>query len=55
MKRYYKIRRNIYIFVIVIELMQIFFPVVAYAADIFKNDVHDADPLGMMQGSVTPP
>ena len=41
MKRFAKIRRKIYIFVIVIGLVQIFFPLVAYAADIFKNDVHD--------------
>ncbi len=41
MQRYAKIRRNIYIFVIAAGLFQIFFPLVAYAADIFKNDVHD--------------
>lgn len=40
--RFQKIRRSIYVFVIVAGLMNIFFPVVAYAGtDIFNNDIQD--------------
>lgn len=40
--RFEKIRRNIYLFVIIAGLMNIFFPVVAYAGtDIFNNDIQD--------------
>lgn len=42
MSRFQKIRRNIYLFVIVVGLMNIFFPVIAYAGtDIFNNDIQD--------------
>ena len=42
MSRFEKIRRNIYLFVIIAGLMNIFFPVVAYAGtDIFNNDIQD--------------
>ena len=42
MSRFEKIRRNIYLFVIIVGLMNIFFPVVAYAGtDIFNNDIQD--------------
>lgn len=39
--KYSKIRRNIYLFVIIAGLLHIFFPTVVYASDIFKNDVQD--------------
>lgn len=42
MSKFEKIRRNIYLFVIIAGLMNIFFPVVAYAGtDIFNNDIQD--------------
>ncbi len=42
MSRFEKIRRNIYLFVIIAGLMNIFFPVVAHAGtDIFNNDIQD--------------
>ena len=41
LQRFYKIRRKVYIVVIVVGLLTILFPFVAHASDIFKNDVID--------------